>query len=155
VPLVLGIVRIVGIVGLVLLVVCAPAIVVGAVKLARRRRRRRRPDAVSRIAGGWQELVDAGRDYGYDVPPASTRLEAARAVGIAGLDTLARRADTAVFADDRTDFTEADRYWSDVAAVRALWAREFSRWQRIRAAVRTRSLASNRRPSDGGGARRG
>jgi transglutaminase-like putative cysteine protease len=154
-PAVLGIVRVVGIVGLVLLVVCAPVIAVGAAKLARRRRRRRRSDAASRIAGGWQELVDAGLDYGYDVPPAATRLEAARAVGVAGLDTLARRADTAVFADDRTDFTEADRYWSDVAIVRALWAKEFSRWQRIRAAVRTRSLASNRRAADGGGARRG
>jgi hypothetical protein len=154
-PTVLGVMRVVGIVGLVLLVVSAPAIVVGAAKLQRRRRRRRRADPASRIAGGWQELVDTGLDYGYDVPVAATRLEAARAVGAVDLETLARRADAAVFADDRVDRDEADEYWSDMAAVRAVWARDYTRWQRFRAAVRVRSLSASRSARARGGARRG
>jgi hypothetical protein len=147
-PVVLGIVRIVGIVALVLLILCLPTIVVAAVKLARRRGRRRRPDAASRIAGGWQELVDAGLDYGYDMPATATRLEAARVVGAVDLAALARRADAAVFADDRVEGRHADAYWADVAVLRAVWATSYTRWQRIRAAARIRSLSVRRRASD-------
>jgi transglutaminase-like putative cysteine protease len=154
-PIVLGVVRIVGAVSLVLLVVSAPLIVVAAAKLARRRGRRRRPDAASRIAGGWQELVDAGLDYGYDVPATATRLEAARVVGAVDLETLARRADAAVFADDRVDARAADEYWSDLAVLRAAWAANHTRWQRIRAVARTRSLSARRRASGRTDGRRG
>jgi hypothetical protein len=146
-PVVLGVVRIVGAVALLLLVVSAPLIVVAAAKVARRRGRRRRPDAASRIAGGWQELVDAGLDYGYDVPATATRLEAARVVGVVDLETLARRADAAVFADDRVDARTADEYWSDLAALRAAWAAKYTRWERIRAVARIRSLSAWHRAS--------
>jgi transglutaminase-like putative cysteine protease len=154
-PTVLAIARIVGIVALVLFVVCAPALAVVVAKRVRRRRRRRRSDAASRIAGGWQELVDTGLDYGYDVPPTATRLEAARVVGAVDLATLARRADAAVFADERVDGREADEYWSDLAALRLVWAKEYTRWQRIRAAARTRSLSKRRDAPARGGLRRG
>ncbi|WP_374946132.1 transglutaminase-like domain-containing protein [Agreia sp.] len=154
-PSVLGIVRVVGVVALVLLFVCAPAILVASAKLARRRRRRRRSDAASRIAAGWQELVDAGLDYGYPVPPTATRHEAASVVGGVDLDALARRADAAVFSDDRVDRRDADRYWSDLTLLRASWARTHTRWQRVRAAVRVTSLVTPRSTSDRRGARRG
>ncbi|SKA91028.1 Transglutaminase-like superfamily protein [Agreia bicolorata] len=154
-PAVLGIVRVVGVVALVVLIVFAPVILIAGAKLARRRRRRRRPDAVSRIAGGWQELVDTGLDYGYDVPATATRLEAARAVGAVDLQTFARRADAAVFADERIDVREADQYWSDLAILRVAWAREYTRWQRIRAATRLRSLSARSGASGRGGERRG
>jgi hypothetical protein len=154
-PLVLGIARVVGIVALALVIVLAPAIVIASAKAARRRRRRRRSDAASRIAGGWQEIVDAGLDYGYDVPATATRLEAARVVGAVDLETFARRADTAVFAEERIETREADQYWSDLATLRAAWAKEYTLWQRIRAAVRLRSLSAHARVSSRRGERRG
>ncbi|MBF4635388.1 transglutaminase domain-containing protein [Agreia pratensis] len=154
-PLVLSIARSVGIVALVLLIVCAPVIVIASAKAVRRRRRRRRSDAASRIAGGWQEIVDAGLDYGYDVPATATRLEAARVVGAVDLETFARRADTAVFAEERIETREADQYWSDLAILRAAWAKEYTRWQRIRAAARLRSLSAHARVSGKKGERRG
>lgn len=154
-PVLLGIVRVVGVVALALLVVCAPAILIAGTKAVRRRRRRRQSDAASRIAGGWQELVDAGLDYGYDVPATATRLEASRVVDGVDLETLARRADAAVFADEQLDAREADQYWSDLVTLRAAWAREFTLWQRIRAAVRLRSLSTPSRPAVRAGGRRG
>jgi transglutaminase-like putative cysteine protease len=154
-PIVLAVVRVVGVIALVLLVICAPLIVVAAAKLARRRRRRGRTDAASRIAGGWEEVIDAGLDYGYDVPATATRIEAARVVDAVDLEALARRADAAVFAADRVDARSADEYWSDLAALRTAWAGKYTRWQRIRAVARIRSLSARPRASGRQGERRG
>jgi transglutaminase-like putative cysteine protease len=149
-PVVLAVLRVVGVVALVLLVLLAPAIVVGVAKLSRRRRRRRDPDEAARIAGGWQEVVDTALDYGYRPPASATRLEFAAAVARQEITGLARRADEAVFADQALRPGEADEYWRDLGLLRKSWAIEYTRWQRIRAAVAVRSLLSQRAAGKGG-----
>jgi hypothetical protein len=143
-PVVLAVLKVVGVVALVLLVVLAPAIVVGVAKLSRRRRRRRDPDEAARIAGGWQEVVDTALDYGYRPPASATRLEFADTVARREITALARRADEAVFADEALRPGEADEYWRDLGLLRKSWAVEYTRWQRIKAAVAPRSLLAQR-----------
>jgi transglutaminase-like putative cysteine protease len=143
-PLVLGIVRVVGVAALVALILAMPLIVVGTAKVMRRRRRRRRVDTASRIAGGWQELVDTGLDYGHEVPASATRLEFAKIIDEVDLGGLARRADAAVFDDNGVPSQAADDYWAELAAVRASWASEHTRRERLRAAISTRSLRAGR-----------
>lgn len=112
-----------------LLLLASPLLTVVALKLARRRRRRRVPDPVHRVAGGWEELMDAAADLGRRPAGRPTRREAARAVGDAfvvregdegagvvavRLVGLARRADRAVFAPGAPGEAEAAAYWADV-----------------------------------------
>jgi transglutaminase-like putative cysteine protease len=130
-----------------LVVLAGPLLTVLALKLGRRRRRRRALDPVRRVAGGWDEVMDAARDLRRP-PSRGTRREAAAAVGLAfadahdepsgvvavRLDGLARRADRAVFADGVPSDADVAAYWLDVddavAAMRSavpartrLWAR--------------------------------
>ncbi len=64
-----------------------PLLVVAAIK-ARRAARRRRPGGDLAVAGAWDELVDRLSELGYDSPPRSTRVMAARS-----LDTQLLRTD--------------------------------------------------------------
>lgn len=105
---------------------------VPAAKLLRRNRRRRARRAAVRFAGGWQELVDAGRDLGVDVPLSLSRPRQALVLGEGG--TLATLADDRTFGRAEPTLEEAERFWADVAtAERALrgaypWRRRLRAW---------------------------
>ncbi|GIG19931.1 transglutaminase [Cellulomonas chitinilytica] len=148
-----------GVASVPLLVLASPFLVVGALKARRRRRRRREPDSVVRVAGGWDEVVDAARDLRRPCPPTATRLESAHVLASSFADApeehaatvqatvrdLARSADHAVFGAGTPDDTAAAAYWTQVeAAVQAMrsgvgWRR---RW---RSRVSTASLRHRRR----------
>lgn len=152
----------------VLAVLAAPLLAVAGLKLARRRRRRLAGDPVHRVAGGWDEVMDAARDL--RLPPAAhqTRRESADAVGraFAGraaaqeraavvavrLDGLARRADRAVFAAGAPSDVEAAVYWADVDDTLAEMRSAVPARARWRAQASTASL---RVPVAGPGRRRG
>ncbi|WP_051681699.1 transglutaminase family protein [Cellulomonas sp. HZM] len=137
-----------------LLLLASPFIVMGAIKARRRRRRRRGADGAQRVAGGWDEMLDAAVDLRHPVPGGATRLESARALGDAGVAApvvaLARGADRAVFAADVPSDEEAAAYWADVdSAVRDM-RRGVGWWRRTRARL---SLASLRRGTGRSGRR--
>ncbi|MEN0129951.1 MAG: transglutaminase domain-containing protein, partial [Brevundimonas sp.] len=142
-----------------LLLLALPFIVVGALKARRRRKRRRSRDVTSRVAGGWDEVLDAAVDLRRPVLAHATRRESARALDDAFADTdaqpevassvheLARAADRAAFASRPPTAAEAAAYWADVdTAVRAMrrgvgWRRRT--WARLSLA----SLRGRHRPS--------
>lgn len=125
-----------------LLVLLAGALAVLGAKALRRRRRRRAPRGSTRIAGGWDELVDTARDLGRDVPlcPTVTRREQAHAMGTDGARGLARSADSAVFGPGDVGTAVVDGYWQQVLAERRVLAQGVGRLGRFRAAVALRSL---------------
>lgn len=134
-----------------LLVLAGPFLTVAGLKLARRRRRRRALDPVHRVAGGWDEVMDAARDLRRPPGPRGTRREGAAAVGRAfaaaapeqagavavRLDGLARRADRAVFAAGVPSDAEVAAYWLDVdealGAMRAAVPSRARWWARVSA----------------------
>lgn len=134
------ILRVVGIVALVLLVVLGPFLLVLAAKAARRRGRRRAPDPARRIAGGWDEYVDAGVDAGRTAPPAGTRPELAAAFGTASGAQLAAVADRAVFSHESTTTDDAEEFWRVVEAERRALTRGGGLRRSILAALSLRSF---------------
>jgi hypothetical protein len=141
--------RIGGTVLLVLLILLAPFASIAVVKLARRRERRRAQGAASRIASGWDELVDAAVDLGLPAPGARTRAEAAaiyaaasRAADTERLRTLAHGADEAVFGAFDPTPDEAERFWAELDAQRSGLAAGFPRWKRLLALISLRSFRS-------------
>ncbi|MFG6446315.1 transglutaminase domain-containing protein [Microbacterium sp. P07] len=132
--------RVVGIVLLVLAVVLGPFLAVIAAKASRRRGRRTVEDPVERIAGGWEEYVDAGVDAGLSAPRVLTRSELAAAYGTPSGGQLAETADRAVFAREDTSPDDAAEFWRIVDAERKRLVRERGFWRRIAAAVSLRSF---------------
>ncbi|WP_082812954.1 transglutaminaseTgpA domain-containing protein [Cellulomonas timonensis] len=138
-----------------LLLLASPFVVVLALKLRRRRRRRRDPDVVARVAGGWDEGLDAVHDLGRPTSPLATRRETAHALagavddrapgagapGAAIVRVLAEEADAVVFGPDKPGDHVATAYWSRVDAALARLRASVSRrrWWRSRV-----SLASGR-----------
>ncbi|GAA3807671.1 transglutaminase-like domain-containing protein [Cellulomonas soli] len=151
--------RVAGVVGVPLLVLASPFLLVLALKARRRRRRRRTPDPVARVAGGWDEVLDAARDLHRPPGARATRRESARALAssfadappqqaavvAASVGSLARAADAAVFAPGEPTPTQVGAYWTDVeVAVQAM--RRAVPWRRrVRARVSTQSLRRRRR----------
>ncbi|MFT4052154.1 MAG: transglutaminase domain-containing protein [Microbacterium sp.] len=158
-----------GVLGVVLLLV-GPSLLIIAAKALRRRSRRGSGDAVDRIAGGWEEYVDAAADAGRRPPVNATRLEAAELLGAggaagsaglrgaagsagagstagsgtaAGAVALARGADEAVFSARTITDDDAAAFWLLVDAERSRFAT--TRWQRLRATVSLRSFVSGDR----------
>lgn len=129
--------RIAGIVTLLVALPLAPFLLILLAK-AMRRGGRRRGDPVTRIAGGWDEYVDAAVDAGHEPPHALTRTETARAYAGAAGPRLAAVADAAVFSGTATTAEAADEFWRIVDAERRTWSRGL--WQRLRAAVSLRSF---------------
>lgn len=144
--------RVGAIVVLGLLVVLGPLLVVVLAKALRRRARRLRPDPVQRIAGGWDELVDARIDRGAVVPTHETRSELALAYGGAAAAVLAEGADRAVFSGLAVSAEQADAYWRDVDAERRRLAGEGSLRQRWRAGTSLASFLRYRSRPDRGSA---
>jgi len=134
-----------------LLVLAGPLLAVAALKLGRRRRRRRAPDPVRRVAGGWDEVMDAARDLRRP-PSLGTRREAAAAIGQAfgvhdeagavavRLHGLALRADRAVFAPGVPSDSDVAAYWLDVDEAVAAMRSAVPARTRLRASGSVRSL---------------
>lgn len=159
------ILRIAAIVVLVLLILFGPFLVVIAAKGARRRARRRDSDPAVRIAGGWDEYVDAAVDTGRSHPRALTRTELALAFAAPARDAdvpapendrgrmLADQADRASFSAEDTTADDAEAFWQIVDAERARFAREGGVWHRLRSAVSLRSFLRLLTPSRAGAGR--
>lgn len=131
--------RVAGLILLALLLLLGPfALVLGA-KAARRRARRRAADGAARIAGGWEEYVDAAVDAGRSAPGILTRSELASRWGTPHGDELAVAADRAAFSGGEPTPAETTRYWETVDEERRHLMREGGVWRRI---VRTVSLRS-------------
>ena len=137
----------------VLAILAAPFILIGAWKAARRRRRRASTLAADRISGGWDELTDRAVDYGARLPVRATRAEEARSVSAAltvpAVTALADDADAKVFGPDEPTAEEVDAFWREVDAIVAgLGTR--ARWhRRMLARLSLRSLLGGSRASEG------
>ncbi|MDM7831538.1 transglutaminase-like domain-containing protein [Cellulomonas edaphi] len=140
-----------GVVSVPLAILALPFLVIGAVKARRRRRRRRDRDVARRVAGGWDEVLDAAVDLRQPVLAHATRAESARSLATAfsaagDVHQLASAADRAVFSAHRPTPAEAAAYWADVeTAVRGMrravgWRRRT--WARLSLA----SLRGRHRP---------
>lgn len=129
-----------------LAVVAGPFLLVVAAKSLRRRRRRTAANPADRVAGGWDEYLDAAVDAGRRAPAASTRTEIAAAHATPAAIALATSADEAVFSPGATDDAEADEFWRIVDAERRSMSPGFR--ARVRAAVSLRSFVPpGRRPA--------
>jgi len=168
-PLWQQVAEVAGMVSVPLLVIAAPFLVVAALKARRRRRRRRNPDSVVRVAGGWDEVLDAARDLRRPTPPTATRLESARVLASSFEDApaehastvrttvrdLAHSADRAVFGAGVPDDRAAAAYWTQVEAAVAAMRHGVGWRRRWRSRISTASLRHRRRLGRDGRRRRG
>jgi len=129
-----------------ILLITGPFLLILLVKALRRRGRRAAPQPADRIAGGWEEYLDAAADAGRRAPRAATRTEVAAALDAPAAGVLADGADAAVFSSSVTTADDAAEFWRIVDAERAGFAQTW--WQRLRAAVSLRSFLpeGRRRP---------
>lgn len=109
-------------------------------KWVRRRRRRRRGSATTRLAAGWQELVDRATDLGMTLPVETTRREQGRLLTGAGLAELADTADAGVFGPGEPTESDIAAYWHRVATARKQMGAAHPTRTRLRAAVSLRSF---------------
>ena len=141
--------RITGIAVAVFVLVFGPFLTVILAKAIRRRGRRRHGAPASRIAGGWDEYVDAAVDAGRGAPHAFTRGELASEYATASGAVLAEAADRAVFSRMTMTADEADEFWRIVDSERRVLAREGGAWHRLRATVSLRSFVRHLAPVTG------
>ncbi|GAA2981896.1 hypothetical protein JOD63_002579 [Microbacterium terrae] len=141
-----------GVAGVSILVVAlllAPFIVIGALKASRRRRRREAERPSDRISGGWDELVDRAADYGAAVSVGGTRTEDADALtsrfAEPRVTTLAARADVDVFGPADPTPADIDEFWRQVDEIVGGIGRSHSVWRRMRARLSLRSLLAGTR----------
>ncbi|WP_295035247.1 transglutaminase domain-containing protein [uncultured Microbacterium sp.] len=138
---------------LVLAILAAPFIVIGAWKAARRRRRRVAALAADRISGGWDELTDRAVDYGARLPSGATRAEEARTVATAltvpAVTALADHADAQVFGPSEPTAEDVDAFWLEVDGIVAGMGKEASWRRRMIARLSLRSLLGGSRLSAG------
>lgn len=144
---VFAVLRALGWVLLVAGLLASPFLGVVAVKARRRHRRRTAGDPALRILGGWRDVTDEARDYGFELSTGATRTEAAQVIGRPTALVLARVTDRAIYAPEQPSEQEADRVWEAADALRASFADGRTRRDRWRAAI---SLQSLRRYSDRG-----
>ena len=143
------ILRTAGVALLILGLALGPFLVIIGAKSARRRARRRASSPAARIAGGWEEYVDAAIDAGRDVPRTHTRRELAQDFGSDTGLRLADTADRAVFSSgDETD-ADAAEYWRSVDDERRLLARERGFWRTLAGTVSLRSFVRHLAPAAG------
>jgi len=142
--------RIAGIALLVLVLAFGPVLIILGGKAARRRSRRRDGTPSTRVAGGWEEYVDAAVDSGRTASRTATRSELAEAFATPAGPALARDADRAVFSSAELSPEEAQRYWAAVDAERRIMRRENGFWRAVLATVSLRSLFRPMAPEPGG-----
>jgi hypothetical protein len=141
------IVRVAGMVLLALLLVAGPFAVVAAAKASRRRARRTQGPPAARIAGGWDEYVDAAVDAGRDASPVLTRSELAEGCATSAGESLAEEADRAVFTGSDVSERDVAAYWRVVDAQRRALVRERGFWRGVAATVSLRSFVRHLAPS--------
>lgn len=154
-------------VGVPLLLLLLPPLVIALAKRRRRRGRRTVGDPVTRVVGGWQEVLDEARDLRRPAPGTATRRETAvhlagafprpaagRGSGAAPVGGtvagLAASADAVVFGPGEPADGQVELYWQQVeVARRSMWT-SVPRRHRLRARWTTASLraarAAGRRP---------
>lgn len=144
--------KIVGISALIVAILLSPVITILALKASRRKRRRRADTPRGSISGGWDELVDTATDYGYRIPTGATRSEFVTAVGQQDMSPLATVADEAVFGAATVANGAAEEYWRDLESLKKSWAKDYTRWERLKASLAVRSLARyhSKKPQRGG-----
>ena len=138
---------------LVLAILAAPFIVIGAWKAARRRKRRAAALAADRISGGWDELTDRAVDYGARIPAGGTRAEEAQTVATAltvpTVTALADHADAQVFGPTEPTAEDVDAFWREVDGIVAGLSSQASWRRRMLARLSLRSLLGDTRLSAG------
>lgn len=113
----------------------------GGAKLVRSRRRRRRADAVARIAGGWQDLLDRVRDMGgHVVTGPLTHKEQAAAIGLTPLTSLVPLTDALMFGPTMPTQEAATTYWLAVDQAKTSLLADRGHLRRLLARVNPRSL---------------
>lgn len=117
--------------------------VIAGLKSRRRTRRRRTGPPSTRVAGGWNEVIDLAADMGSPIPVLATRSEGARLMGTDAAISLAGHADVGIFGP--TDLTDGwvDQYWDDVDRTRVAMTADMSRMERWRVLVSLASLRSS------------
>ncbi|MBD3943106.1 transglutaminase domain-containing protein [Microbacterium sp. NEAU-LLC] len=143
------ILRVGGIALLLLALAFGPFLAIIWTKAGRRRRRRRAGAPADRVAGGWDEYVDAAVDAGRTAVPAATRSELAAAFATPAGADLARDADRAVFSPAAMSGEDAEAYWRAIDAERRELRRENGFWRGARATVSLRSLLRPLRSESG------
>lgn len=142
----IGQVAIVG--GIPLVFVVLPVTVIVGLKMRRRRLRMDSDSLVSRVAGGWAEILDRARDLGRSPTPTGTRTEQAdqlvaafpRVVERADPRILARQADMTVFAPDTITPGQAATYWATVDDAVGGLNRSVTMFQRVKGSLSVRSF---------------
>ncbi|MDZ8170585.1 transglutaminase domain-containing protein [Microbacterium xanthum] len=145
------ILRVVAIWMLVALLLLGPFLVILAAKALRRRGRRRAATPADRIAAGWEEVVDAAADAGYEPPGARTRSETAALWELPDGVRLAAAADEATFSGRGATTAQAQAFWDDVDRRRRDLRSSRGVWRALMASVSLRSFIRRTAP---GGARR-
>ncbi|GAB3595642.1 transglutaminase-like domain-containing protein [Angustibacter peucedani] len=137
---------------LVLFVVVPVLVVLGVhlllVALKRRQRRRRRTTGPpsTRVAAGWQDVLDTSRELGRPVHRKATRREQVPQLVGAPDDVgrLATTADASVFGPGEPTDAEVIAYWADVDSVRDALRQDAGRWRSLRADWDVRTLRRDR-----------
>jgi hypothetical protein len=141
--------RIAGIAVLLCALAFGPFVAVIAAKAARRRGRRGAHLPADRIAGGWEEYVDAATDAGRDAPGSLTRTELAAVYATTSGARLASAADQAVFSAERATDEDAAAFWRIVEAERRALRSHRGFWRGLRATVSLRSFVRHLAPVTG------
>ena len=134
---------------LVLALLLGPFLIAIGAKAARRRSRRSQGTPAARIAGGWDEYVDAAIDAGRDAPRVLTRPELAALLATSTGAGLAETADRAVFSGSAAADEDAAAYWALVDAERRTFIREHGFWRGVGATVSLRSFFRHVAPAAG------
>lgn len=138
-----------GVVAAILLLAFGPFLVIMAAKAIRRHGRRTQGAPASRIAGGWDEYVDAAVDAGLTAPRAHTRRELATEWSTPSGGALADRADRAVFSPAAATLHDADEFWRIVDDERRALSSRRGFWRRLAATVSLRSFVRPLAPTTG------
>ncbi|TDN90603.1 transglutaminase domain-containing protein [Microbacterium sp. BK668] len=141
--------RTAGIVLAILVLALGPFLAVVLAKALRRRGRRTQGAPAARVAGGWDEYVDAAVDAGRAAPRALTRSEIATSYATGSGLALAEQADRAVFSGSTVTVDEAAAFWRIVDEERRRLARESGFWRGLRATVSLRSFIRPLAPKKG------
>ncbi|WP_127474075.1 transglutaminase-like domain-containing protein [Microbacterium sulfonylureivorans] len=141
--------RTTGVALLILGLALGPFLVVIGAKASRRRSRRRNGAPAGRIAGGWEEYVDAAVDAGREAPRTHTRRELAAGFGSEAGLRLADTADRAVFSSGDETEADAEEYWRSVDEQRRLLTKERGFWRTLAVTVSLRSFVRHLAPATG------
>ncbi|MGZ0711781.1 transglutaminase-like domain-containing protein (plasmid) [Coraliomargarita sp. W4R53] len=141
--------RVSAIVLLLSLIAFGPFLMIIAAKAMRRRGRRSTGTAAERIAGAWDEYLDAAVDAGLDAPPTYTRRELATQFATPGGGTIADAADHAVFSGEAIGESDVNWVWVSVDEERRGLRDGKKVFTRLAATVSLRSFIRQLAPNRG------